>query len=153
MEHELKIFIEQLQEGEQEKVNLTVSSEFLDIQETDLIFDSPVSIEGEVYVTDHHLIIHVDAKTKAKIRCAICNDLTESSLAAQVYESLPLSELDSSIFDYSSLLKEELLLQIPLFTECQGSCPERSNLKSFLKDAPPKKASLPSTTHFPFADL
>lgn len=153
MEHELKIFIEQLQEGEPEKVNLTVSPEFLDIDENDLIFEYPVSIEGEVYVTDHHLILHLDTKTKAKIRCAICNDLTEISLDAQVYESLPLSELESSIFDYSSFLKEELLIQIPLFTECQGSCPERSSLKSFLKEAQHEKASLPGTTHFPFADL
>ncbi len=153
MEHELNIFVEQLSEGEPKKVNLSLPSDMLGVQENDLILESPISISGEIYITDHHLIIHLTAKTKAKMRCSICNELTDISLDATIYESLPISELKSSIFDYSSLIKEELLLQLPLFCECQGNCPERIHLKSFLKEAQPKKNTSSETTHFPFADL
>jgi uncharacterized metal-binding protein YceD (DUF177 family) len=153
MSHELNIFVEQLQEGLPEKISLTVPSGFFDLNETDLTLDAPVSIKGEIYVTDHHLILHLEAQTHAKMPCAVCNNPTDLSLEAKIYESLPLSELESTIFDYSSFVKEELLLQIPLVAECQNNCPERLNLKPFLKEAGLKKAAPSENTHFPFADL
>lgn len=153
MEHQLKIFVEQLEEGKQERISLTISPPFFDIQENDLVLDSPVAISGEIYMTDHHLILHLDAKTTAKIPCAICNNLATLPLEAKIYESLPLSELESSIFDYSSLVKEEILLQIPLFAECQSNCPERSNLGPFLNKIKEDKSAPPENTHFPFAGL
>ena len=153
MTHELKIFIKQLQTDHQEKIDLTVSPDFFELSESELIMEAPVSVKGEIYVTDHHLILHLDAKTRAKMPCAICNNLTDLSLEAKIYESLPLSEIEDSLFDYSSFVKEELLLQIPLFAECESNCPERSNLKAFLKKEEPKKSAPHENTHFPFSDL
>lgn len=90
MTHELKIFIEQLHPDHQKKIDLSVPPDFFELSETELILEAPVSIKGEIYVTDHHLILHLDAKTHAKMPCAICNNLTDLSLEAKIYESLPL---------------------------------------------------------------
>ncbi|MGE5195829.1 MAG: YceD family protein [Anaerolineae bacterium] len=156
MPTDFKIYIDRLKDGRSEKIEEQASSDFLDVQEEELSFPETVSIKAEAYLTDDHLIIHLSAKTLAKMPCSICN---ESILVpihlSDFYHAEPLNELKSPIFDFTSLLREALLLQLPSFIECRGGkCPERETINKFLKDKDQPIQDLPPhPTYFPFADL
>ena len=61
-----KIFIKQLENGQTEKIDMTVAPDFLEIAEKDLQFKEPVHVSGKAYLTDEHLVLNLSAKTKAK---------------------------------------------------------------------------------------
>ena len=150
--NKLIIYTEQLREGSKEEINLDLDPSFFDIHEKELSFETPIHIEGEVYLTEDELVFHLNGFTKAKIPCAICNELLYLPIKLKgIYAIIPLHQLKSKIFDYSSVIREEFLLHIPLFAECHnGQCPERVSLASFLKKEE-KRESNP--THFPFSNL
>lgn len=148
MHAELKIFTEQLRPGLKKTINLSVDPTFLDIQENELKFEAPVQIKGEVYTTESHLILHLSCSTDVKIPCAICNELfTFPLVASEIYATEVLEELPSTVFDFSDLLRAELLLLLPPFAEChEGNCPERVHISPFLRKKEPKE-------HHPFSEL
>ncbi len=144
----LRIYTEQLRRGVKEKIDLSVDPSFLDIQEEGLRFEAPIHISGEAYTTDTDLILHLSCSTEVKLPCCICNEFFTLSLtASDIYATELLDDLDSAVYDYSPLLREELLLQLPAYAECQGGkCPERENLSAYLKSKEPKE-------HHPFREL
>jgi uncharacterized metal-binding protein YceD (DUF177 family) len=150
MESPLKIFTEQLRNGKREVIEHTLPSEFLDIHESDLSFQGPIDLKGEAYATDEHLILHLSAHAEVQMPCSICNQMTQVSLKAEdIYHTIPFDDLKSTIFDFTDLLREEIVLLIPQFVECQqGQCPDRTDVSKFMKS----KAVSPQN-HFPFADL
>jgi len=152
MHDQLKIYVEQLKTGYKEKINLQVSSNFLDLHEDELAVAPSISIQGEAYTTGDNLILCLSCKTEVQLPCSICNTMTRVSLEAkEIAHSQELSELPSSIFDYSGVVREELLLMIPHFIECQkGNCPQRLEIQPFIKAEKP--ASAPDV-HFPFKNL
>ncbi len=128
-----KIYADRLQGGQVEKINFQADSDFLDIKETDLTFPKPISIRGETYLADDHLVLHLKAETEVKVPCSICNEAFIIPISLHdFYHTVPLEELKSAIFDFRELLREDLLLQIPQFAECSGGkCPERSSLSKY----------------------
>lgn len=146
MAEQLKIFTQQLSEDARETINLTLAPDFLDLKEDELRASSPVKIEGEAYVLDDMLMVQLEVETTIEMPCSICNKMTKVQLENKnVVVSLPLSELPSSVFDYTDLLREEIVMLIPPFAECKkNGCPERASLKP-----KPKEPS----QNFPFADL
>lgn len=150
MHNQLIIYTEQLKNGRKECIKLTVDPSFLDVHEKEVSFETPVHIEGEAYVTEDHLVLQLSCSTRVKLLCTICNDPLFFPLhISKIYYTLDLNQLPSAIFDYSSLIREELLLLIPPFAECNcGQCPERKSISSLLKN---KKATDPM--HSPFSNL
>ncbi len=150
----LKIYIDQLKGGDAHRFNETLSPDFLDIHDEELLFKEPVAIEGEAYLADEHLIIHLTIHTSACLPCSICNDSVHTPLNIKnIYLTEPLSEIKGAIYDLSDQIRETVLLQTPLFTECSnGKCPERANLKKFLKPEE-KPSAVSDIVHFPFADM
>lgn len=155
MHRELKIFLDRLRAGEEEEISLSVAPDFLGIREEELIFDSPIEISGKAYLTKDSFIVHLKSKTCIKIPCSICNQMIIISLEApDIFHSIFLEELKEAVFDYSFLIREDLLLQVPPFAECQKEgCPERKNLASYLKKTTSVKKNPAEETYFPFADL
>lgn len=149
----LKIYIDRLKRGQTLKIDERLSPDFLDIDEEDLLFEDSVHLKGETYLANEHLIVHLNVETQACLPCSICNDLVHIPIVIKnIYLSQPLAEIKGAIFDMTNEIRESILLQIPLFTECHnGKCPERENLKQFLKPTP--KESKNDIVHFPFADL
>jgi uncharacterized metal-binding protein YceD (DUF177 family) len=147
----LKIYIDRLKGGQTFKIDETLSPEFLDINEEDLLFERPVRLKGEAYLANEHLIIHLHVETQASLPCSICNDPVHIPVVIKnIYLSEPLVEIKGAIFDMTNEIRESILLQVPLFTECHnGKCPERENLKQFLKHT--QKESKNDIVHFPFA--
>jgi uncharacterized metal-binding protein YceD (DUF177 family) len=150
MTEQLKIFTEQLQEGQKEIINLVLNPNFLELTEQEVKTPSPVHVEGEVYCIDDLLMLSLSFSTEIEMPCSICNKVARVPLQNKdIILSLPFSELPSPIFDYTQLLREEILILIPQFTECHPKgCPQRKELQPYLKTEDKKKPP-----HFPFADL
>ncbi len=150
----LKIYIDRLKDNQTQKIHDTFSPEFLEIEEEDLVFDDPVQLNGEVYIANEHLILHLNIETYAYLPCSICNEAVHTPVVIKnLYLTRPLSEINGAIFDLGDEIRESILLQTPLFIECnQGHCPERENIKKFL--SPGQNISQKKdNVHFPFADL
>src|SRR3989339_723154 len=144
---ELTIYADRLKEGQEEIFEGEISSSFLG---EDPGFQDKVYLSGKAYVTGDHLILKFKAKTAAWIPCSICNQPVLVPLVLEdFYHAESLDEI-KSVFDFSNLLREDLLLQLPLFTVCKGNCPERSSLKKFLK-SPSQEGS--NNAQFPFSNL
>ncbi len=152
-----KIYVDRLKNGNSEKFNETVEPAFLDIHEEELAFEENVQIKGEAYLADDHLVAHFSIETSAYLPCSICNEAVRIPLSIKdSYNTTPLTEIHSGIHDLTNEIREAVLLQVPLFTECNGGkCPERENMKKFFTPSP--QADQPQgqspTVHFPFADL
>ena len=129
-----KIHTDRLRYGGVEKIDLTAPSDFLEVKEEELSFPFPVRVQGEAYLTDEHLVIHLQLQTEAQIPCAICNKFFNLSInIPNFYYTTPLEELKSATFDFSSAVREDIILQIPQFAECiEKGCPERTFFSSYL---------------------
>lgn len=149
----LKIYVDRLKDGRREALHATVSPLQLSMpDEIELQFAAPITVGGEAYLTDDHLIARLDIRTEALMPCSICNQKAPFALSIDHhYVTIPLEEIHNALYDLSDEIRETLLLHVPPFIECQeGTCPDRSTINTFLKT--------PSTTgasphHFPFADL
>jgi uncharacterized metal-binding protein YceD (DUF177 family) len=153
---ELKIFIDRLKDGHIEKFSFQAPSAFLDLNEKDLTCSGLIEIQGEAYIATDHLILKLELSTTISMPCSICNEQTEIKLhVPDFYHAEPLHEIKGAVFDYTECLREDILIQIPQFTECHGGkCPERENIKNFLKkETSSTSSSASSTVHFPFSDL
>jgi uncharacterized metal-binding protein YceD (DUF177 family) len=153
-----KIYVEQLRDGHVEKLHETFAPNFLDIHEEELHFNENVTIEGEAYLADENLILHLQIATQAIIPCSICNGPVETKiLLPNFYHMEPLADVKSGIFDFSNILREAILLEVPGFAECHnGNCPERKQVAKYLKE-PAKKAAGGDKNiedgYQPFADI
>ncbi len=144
---ELTIYIDRLSDGQEEVFEGTISSSFLG---NDPKFQDTLSLAGKAYVTGDHLILKFQASTAAWLPCSICNEQTLVPVnLINFYHAESTKEIPS-VFDFSKLLREDLLLQLPQFTECNGKCPERKNIEKFLKE-PSLNAS--GNAQFPFSGL
>lgn len=135
MNKDFQVFIDRLKDGRTLMIEEKSSPAFLDIQEEDLKFTAPVIIKGRSYLTSDHLVIHLSASTEALVPCLICNEFFPFPLLIDEFtHAEPLDDIASRIFDFTELLREALLVEVPTFTECnQGVCPERSIAKNYLK--------------------
>ncbi len=147
MNSPFKIYIDRLKGGCAEKIAEVVTSDFLDVKEKELTFPGPVSISGDAYLADGHLVIRLQATAEAWLPCSICNEPTKVPIEVKdFYHTEPLEDLRNPVYNYAEALRESILLAVPLFTEChQGNCPERENVSKYFK--PPGKDI------FPFANL
>ena len=147
---ELKLFIDRLKQEGTETFSYQLPSHLLNIEEKDLSCSSDVLIEGSAYLAIDHLIIKMNLSTTIAMPCNICNEQTNIAICLpNLYHAVPIEEIRGSIFDLLELVREEILLQIPQFTECEGNCPQRSDMKKYLTSEKPKETN----THFPFLTL
>ncbi len=66
-----KIYIDRLREGQTYAINEIVPPDFLDINEKELSFIQPITINGEAYLADQDLVIKLGATAVAVIPCTI----------------------------------------------------------------------------------
>jgi len=150
----LKIYIDRLKEGQTHSIQESLAPESMDLSDDELQFHEPIEISGEAYLADTHLVIQLHIKTTALLPCSICNDAVPVPIVMKnVYLTESLSDIKGAIYDCKEQVRETILLQAPQFAECNnGKCPERDDIKKFLKSEPKPRAP-GETTHFPFADL
>ncbi len=150
----LKIYIDRLKNGQNQAIKETLTPEFLDIQDEELAFKDPVQVKAEAYVTDDFLVIHLTTETSAWLPCSICNESIRTPISIKnLALTIALEEIKGAIFDLTEKLRDTILLQTPLYTECNnGKCPERENLKKFL-NSEEKTSGNGDHSYLPFSDL
>ncbi len=155
MDDAFKIFVDQLKDGETESLSEELPPVFLDVNEKDLTFRDPVRLEGEAYLAQDSLILHFSIHTEVQLPCSICNEVVKVPIRIEnSYHAIPLEEIKSGIYNMTELLRENILLEIPLFAECnEGSCPKRKDLKKFFKTPKANDSEDADEGYKPFADL
>ncbi|MCB1107415.1 MAG: hypothetical protein KDK76_04890 [Chlamydiia bacterium] len=145
MDNLLKIYIDRLSNERTEKIEESLSPEFMDVREKDLQFKSPVSIKGKAYLAENHLVIQLSVETNAHIPCLICDEWVEKKLTIKTfYHTEELENIKGQVYDYTNPLREAILLEVPSYVECMENCPKRGELKNYLQKG---------NDQFPFADL
>lgn len=141
------IYVDRLKSGSETTINCVLPASFMEVEEAELKFKKDIVIEGRAYASGDHLIVHFDALTYAFMPCSICNEDVEVKIQLNKYiHTVPLEEIKGSVYNGGPALREALLLEVPKLAECQGECPQRKQLQTFLKEERDK-------THFPFAEL
>lgn len=155
MDNRFKIYVEQLRQGHVEKISEKFPPEFLDVHEKDLRFVDPVFVNGEAYLAEDMLVLHVDLKAIALIPCSICNEPVKVEIVLDgSYHAIPLDEIKGGVFDFQETLREAILLETPLLAECnEGKCPQRSVVQKYLKNETTSKINGNDEGYQPFADL
>jgi hypothetical protein len=150
---ELHIYIDRLKTGQTEKISEDISSDFLEIDEQDLVFDKTLKIKADAYLANDHLIIQFALNSIAFVPCSICNSLTKIVLNLDnTCFSIALSEIKGAVFDFTDELRSTILNLVPCFSECnQGNCPDRSLLNKYLKSPAKDEPSTAKEVYFPFA--
>lgn len=145
------ILIDRLKGGRSQKIEGAFDPAFLQVDEPDLRFATQVHVQGEAYLTDAHLIIHLKAHTAASMPCAVCNQMIAAILKLDnFYHTAPVEEIRGAKFDFTEALREAFLIELPKTIECNGgNCPERATMTPYLRPSVPTK----KTTYFPFADV
>lgn len=117
------------------KIEMSVSPEFLDVEEPELDFGEHIQIIGEAYLVDDQLVVHLDALVPLILVCKVCNgDASVMIKVNNFYHVEDLTALKSPYFDFSKVLREEILLEVPRFSECnEGNCPEREFMNQYLE--------------------
>lgn len=154
MEDAFSIYVDRLEGGEKLPIYEELSSEFMDIHEAELAFESPIRVEGEAYLGGEALIIHLKSVTgRAVMPCCICNSNTTVPIALHdIYFTEETAKIRGGIFSFKELLREAILLEVPLTAEChQGSCPQRESMAQYFSKK--KKEDNEAQSYHPFADL
>lgn len=134
-----KIWLNLLRDGSTQSLELEMPASYMAVDDPALAFKAPVFAEGEAYVAGDELIMHLDAKTEAIIPCSICSEPVIIPLECNgFYHAVPLSEIKGNFYDFRDIVRENLLLEVPLTAECGGKCPERANLKQYFKQGESK---------------
>ncbi len=150
-----KIYVDQLRDGHADKINDEVSPQFLEVQEKELVFTDPVKLEGETYLANDDLILHLNIVAFASIPCSICNERVKVEIGLNnFYHAEPLDNITTKVFDFSSIVREAILLEVPAFAEChEGKCPHRKAIEKYIKSEPAQGQPREDEVYRPFADL
>lgn len=150
-----KIYVEQLRGGHVEKIKEVFSHVFLGLAEKELAFVDSVLVEGEAYLAEDNLVLHLQISTKATLPCKICNEPLKVPLRlTDFYHTESLEGIKSGIFSMEAALREAILLDAPTFAECnEGKCPQRKELEKFLKKGPSSAEKGDATGYRPFEGL
>lgn len=132
---EFKIYIDRLKRGKVASLDESLSSEFIDICDEDVLFVDPIVLKGKAYLTEENLILNFDAFVDVRIPCLVCNEMTLARLKVNhFYHTEEVANLSSGVFDFSKVLRDALLLEVPSMIECHGGhCPERELMAKYLK--------------------
>lgn len=149
----LRIYVDRLRAHEVEQIHETVPSDFLlEASEEDLQFLAPVRLEGEAYLAHQELVLKLSLSATALMPCAVCNKPVEVKIhIPELLHMEPLTAFKRGYFDMTDVVREAILLEVPLVTECQGGqCPDRKEMERYLKKKSDREGD---EGYHPFADL
>lgn len=133
MGDEFKIFVHRLKEGQKEAINESFDPAFMQIEEDELAFSVPVEVQGEAECSLEALVLRLAVVTQATMPCAICNDEVQVDVKIPDFcHMMELREVKGDVFNFSGVLREAILLELPPTAECNaGQCPERASLAKY----------------------
>ncbi len=134
MKEVFNIYIDRLNEGGVELIDEVVDPDFLDVTDGNLFFPEKISFQGTAYLAESHLILTLDLSTKFQTYCKICNELIVLPFSLKgLYITEEIENIPSKIFNLKDSLRDAILLDIPLYSECDGGCAMRKDLNKYFK--------------------
>jgi len=134
MQEVFKIYIDRLSEGEVETIDEEVDPSFLEVTDGNLFFSEKVNFNGTAYLADSHVLLAINISTTYKTYCRICNELIILPFTLDdLYITEEIANIPSKIFDLKGPLRDAILLEIPLYNECEGGCSMRKDLNKYFK--------------------
>ena len=154
MEDQFKIFIDRLRGGNVEQLERRLSPEFIEFDEPDVKFSSPVNLGGEAYLTEDSLILRINIETKGSFPCTICNRPVDQEISIKgLYHVIPVDEIKGGVYEIKELLRENIILEAPSFVECnQGSCSRRKEVEKYMSSNSNENEAT-DEVYYPFKDL
>jgi hypothetical protein len=126
------LYVGRLQDGKVEEIEWDVPPDFLAVTDGNHFFESPVHISGKAYVANTHLIIQLDIKTMYGTFCKICNEKIFLPLELEgIYLTEDLDSIPSNIYTLQESIREAILLELPLYSECTGGCTLRNEFETY----------------------
>ena len=145
MDNQTLLYIDRLSLEKTESIDEVLSPNFIEVDENELQFPSPVLLKGKAYIANSHLILELNFRTSFLMPCAICNQMVEKKMKIDsFYHAEELANIRDHVYNYKNLLREAILLELPLSLECSGNCPQRDKLNPYIKE---------KNQQFPFKDL
>jgi uncharacterized metal-binding protein YceD (DUF177 family) len=132
----LPLNLDRLRDGHPETIEAVLPPEVIVLPKGDeLVFDTPISVQGEAYLTDRFLILDLSIKTEVQLPCSFCNDSFKIPLDIVHYmHEEPLDELKGRFYEVATVVQEALLLEIPLYPLCGNTvCLRRGEVEPYLK--------------------
>ncbi|MFZ0566060.1 MAG: hypothetical protein WAM28_07740 [Chlamydiales bacterium] len=144
----LDIYVHHLSEGHQEKIEKMLPPDYLGIHEAEAAIRAPVTVIGEMELTDGILILKLAVQTEAIMPCIICNREVQVSISVPTFcHTEEIRNIKKGIFNYKEILREEILLALPSTAECnEGQCPGRAAIAKYFSNNQKKDSH-------PFEDL
>lgn len=141
MQEKFKIYVDRLNGGREEAISECFSPDFMALSDGTHQFPEDISVSGKAYLADSHLILHLDIATRYIACCKICNEEMALPLTLKgLYLAEEVENIPGHVFDMQQPLRDAILLEIPMYSECKGNCPKRFEYSMYLKsssDDPP----------------
>lgn len=132
----MRIYIDRLKEGQEQLFHEQVScSEIFDADEVGSLIAGPVDLSFKAYLAGHELVIEWrKIAAICHVNCIICNEQFDLPVVIEEGRHIePLSAIRGAVFNPSSLVREQILLEVPSYAECTGgTCPERETIKRYI---------------------
>jgi uncharacterized metal-binding protein YceD (DUF177 family) len=122
--------------GETQEISGAIDPDFLSVADGGILFGEKVTLKGKAYVVDGNLLIHIDVTTSYQAHCRVCNELCTFPLELQgLYLTEELANISSRGYNFKEALREAILIEIPVYAECEGNCPNRDYIKDYLRSS------------------
>lgn len=129
----LSIYIDRLRDGSKDFIQENISTNEILGNEEDFRFTSVINLTGEAYLAGDHLILSLRINLDAELPCIICNNWTPYPIYIENFlHAESLANIKNGTYNYSNLIRDAILLEIPTYFECNRNCPERAYLASHL---------------------
>lgn len=128
------IYLDQLQQGNELPLSCVLDPCFLELQETDEAqCIAPVSIQGTCACVDDFVVLNVGVRALFTLPCALCNERFEYEVVLDRFRHQEtLQDIKSPTWDFSTVLREAILLEIPFFPQCGGKeCVNKDEVKKY----------------------
>jgi uncharacterized metal-binding protein YceD (DUF177 family) len=147
--------IEHLKEGKSVALEQNFDPAFLELGDKDLSFESVITMKGNAYLAEDHLVLQLHIAGVALLPCIVCNKMVKIPFNHKnLYITKPLTDLHAGRFDFKDDLREAILLELPLFAECEeGNCPDRTHIECYLKHPSQSETKKKEDQYFPFHSL
>ncbi|MDN3505237.1 MAG: hypothetical protein P0S95_06665 [Rhabdochlamydiaceae bacterium] len=155
MEDYFNIYVDRLKSGSEELISFSAAPTFMELTEDELLFNENIEVEGKAYLTEEHLILHLDISTKAIMPCKMCNEPKPYIVDIKgFYHTQDLDKIKSGQFSIADIVRDAILLDLPNYYECKlDSCEGRDIANKFLKSQEQAHEIDDPEVYHPFADL
>lgn len=136
MDDTFKIYVDQLREEEQQEISECCPPDFLFVEGGELEFKRSVVFSGVAYLVADNLLLNLHIEAEVLLPCIVCNEWVPIDLVLDnLYLAQRIDEIKDGVYDFKEALREEILLEVPRFAECnEGDCSQRKEIKNYLRE-------------------